>query len=387
MASVKKRSTTDGTYRYDVRYRTPDGSVRTKTFRRRRDADRYATLTEADKATGSYIDARLGETTFDAVAAEWLGTVSHLKPTTIAGYESILKHRLLPVFGGVPVAGIDTTAVKRFASRTLADGASYQTAKNALNVLRSVLRSAVESRYLGSNPADGVRLDRAKARRARADRAHARVYLTAEQVHDLADAMPAHYGLLVRFAAYSGLRAGELAGLQIRDLDMLRRRVRVERAVAEVHGALLVGDPKNGEPRTVSLPAALIDDVAAYLAATGLSGTDWLWSAEGGTRFRQSNFYRRTFRPVADAAEMPEGLRFHDLRHTCAALLIAQGAHPKAICDHLGHSSIQITMDTYGHLYDDVTEALAQCLDGVYRDAANPANRAVASLARAMDAR
>ena len=78
---------------------------------------------------------------------------------------------------------------------------------------------------------------------------------------------------------------------------------------------------------------------------------------------RHSNFWRRVWVPAVRSADVPEGLRIHDLRHTCAALLIAEGAHPKVIQEHLGHSSITVTMDTYGHLFPSQMEELAIRLD------------------------
>jgi Phage integrase family len=98
-----------------------------------------------------------------------------------------------------------------------------------------------------------------------------------------------------------------------------------------------------------------------------------VFSAPDGGPLRHRNFYRRRFPPAVAEAGLPEGTRFHDLRHTCAALLIAQGAHPLAVMQRLGHSSITVTMNTYGHLFPELDEALTQGLDAAYR-AARDAN-------------
>ncbi len=110
-----------------------------------------------------------------------------------------------------------------------------------------------------------------------------------------------------------------------------------------------------------------MNELRSYLAATGLRGHDFLFPAERGGHMRQSNFYRRTFKPAVESTDgIPDAMRFHDLRHTCAAILIDQGAHPKAIQERLGHSSIEVTMDTYGHLYESAEDALADALDAVH---------------------
>lgn len=90
-----------------------------------------------------------------------------------------------------------------------------------------------------------------------------------------------------------------------------------------------------------------------------------VFTTQEGSPLRNSNFRRRVWQPALTDAGLPHGLRIHDLRHTCASLLIAQGAHPKAVQVHLGHSSISVTMDRYGHLFPSDMEALAAALDGV----------------------
>ena len=98
--------------------------------------------------------------------------------------------------------------------------------------------------------------------------------------------------------------------------------------------------------------------------AERLSDPDvFLFTATQGGPLRHNNFYQRRFCPALRRAGLPATARFHDLRHTCGALLIAQGAHPKATQARLGHSSIQVTMDRYGHLFPDALDHLADWLD------------------------
>jgi integrase len=91
--------------------------------------------------------------------------------------------------------------------------------------------------------------------------------------------------------------------------------------------------------------------------------------AEGGP-IRQRNFYRRHFKPAVLRVGLPDRLHFHRLRHTCAAFLIANGRHMEEVKDHLGHSSIRVTSDRYGHLFPNARQALAQSLDETFRRAA-----------------
>jgi Phage integrase family len=97
-----------------------------------------------------------------------------------------------------------------------------------------------------------------------------------------------------------------------------------------------------------------------YLADRPWEPDALVFGAPEGGPLRHRNFYRRRFRPAVADAGLPERTRFHDLRHTCAALLIAQGAHPLAVMQRLGHSSITVTMNTYGHLFPELDEALTE---------------------------
>ena len=138
--------------------------------------------------------------------------------------------------------------------------------------------------------------------------------------------------------------------------------------------------------RTVALPKFLRELLAEHLAActSGGTGPDALiFPGPQGGPMRHKLFYRRHFQPAVRAALPAEkhGLRFHDLRHTCASLLIAAGAHPKAIQVRLGHSDIRITMNRYGHLFPTEDIALADALDAVYTARPEPGN--VAELRRA----
>jgi integrase len=146
---------------------------------------------------------------------------------------------------------------------------------------------------------------------------------------------------------------------------------------------LIFGPTKNHTTRTVSLPKFLREMLNEHLSShlPGGDGPDALvFPGPLGGPLRHNNFYRRHFKKAVKAALPADkhGLRFHDLRHTCASLLIAAGAHPKAIQERLGHSSIQITMDRYGHLLPSVDAALVEMLDATHAAASEPASNVVA---------
>ncbi|MCH7670112.1 MAG: site-specific integrase [Acidobacteria bacterium] len=158
----------------------------------------------------------------------------------------------------------------------------------------------------------------------------------------LAEAIDERYRAMVLTAAYTGLRFGELAALRTERFDALRRTLRVEESLAEMEGQFLIKPPKlDASRRTVSVPSFVAEEMARHLAAHA-DETDLIFGAPAGGPIRRTNFRRRIWLPAVRAS-VGDPCTFHDLRHTHAALFIAQGKHPKVIQERLGHASIKTT--------------------------------------------
>jgi integrase len=184
--------------------------------------------------------------------------------------------------------------------------------------------------------------------------------LTGAEVESLASELDEHapYGLLVRFAAYTGLRAGELAGLRVRDVNMLRGHIEVRQTLLRTKGGWTFGTPKSKRSsRDVPiLRSSLLEALGGYLDAHPRRHDPDapLWPGRRvGTHaldfdrpFDHQSFYRWYFRRYA-----PTGVRFHDLRHTAASLWLAAGLPPYKVSRWLGHASLTTTDTVYGHLY------------------------------------
>jgi integrase len=173
---------------------------------------------------------------------------------------------------------------------------------------------------------------------------------------------------LILLLAFSGARIGEAAALRVRNLDLLRGRVRIVEASKEVDGKIIVGETKTRQNRTVTLPRFLREGLALHLASFGSpdDADSLVFSGANGGAIRQHAFRSRVFVPAAKRAGL-HPLRVHDLRHTAVALAIEAGWHPRKIQEMLGHSSIQVTMDRYGHLFDTLHQDGADRLDELYR--------------------
>jgi integrase len=341
-----------------------------KTFDRKRDADAWLVAQLSSVSTGMHIAPSEGERRLRDVYDVWRETRwPGLEPKTTARYGQVWRTYLDPEFGGRKLNAISRELVRRYFAKLSHDGKAPGTIRKVHAVLSAILSEAVELGYLKVNPAAGVKgLPRAPHREM--------LFLTAEEVRALAEGITPYYRVLIYMAAYTGLRSSELAGLRWRNVDLLHGTLTVEEALKEIGARLVVGPPKNHERRTITLPKFLCE----MLEERCVGAPDALvFPGPQGGPMRHSLFYRRHFRPavtgytdrkgVKHPGFVPTakaGLRFHDLRHTCASLLIAQGAHPKLIQARLGHSSITITLDRYGHLFPSVEAALAEKLDAAF---------------------
>jgi len=188
-------------------------------------------------------------------------------------------------------------------------------------------------------------------------------FITADEVDQLAGAVPERYEALILVLAYGGIRWAEAVGLKIGRVNLLRRRIEISETLSEVNGKLYAVPPKIWESRTIAIPPFVADALGAHIGRFTDGDPDGLvFTTDSGTPLRSANFRRNIWLPaIADIGQ--DGLRPHDLRHTCASLLIAADAHPRHIKEHLGHSSIRVTMDVYGHLYEDSRDEIAERLD------------------------
>lgn len=150
VASIVRRETTRGA-RYDVRYRLPTGEVRTKTHRTRKEADRFAAITEADRHRGGLVDPRAGRTTLAEYAAAWIEGKPELRPRTVDMYEGVLRLHILPDLGTVPLGRLDVRSVRSWRARKLRTTSAGTVAKS-YRVLRAILNTAVADGLMVSNP-------------------------------------------------------------------------------------------------------------------------------------------------------------------------------------------------------------------------------------------
>jgi integrase len=174
--------------------------------------------------------------------------------------------------------------------------------------------------------------------------------------------MESPYDLLVLILSYSRIRFGEAAALRRSHCDLQGSRLHIGESLAEVAGQLHFGTTKTHRQRVVALPASIREKLRHHLEETAIASDGLVFTSPKGRALRYSNFRRRQWTPAIEKAGL-SGLEIHELRHTAASLMINHGGDPKLIQTQLGHSSISITYDIYGHLFPDRLDELAARLD------------------------
>lgn len=258
------------------------------------------------------------------------------KPSVLRSYETSMRLRVLVEFGGARLSDITHVTVQDLADRMLADGLNASTIRNTLMPLRAIFRRALARGDVSVNPIAGVELPSVRGKRDRI----ASPIETAALLAALSEEDQAVWAT----AFYAGLRLGELWALRDADVDLEVGVIRVERSWDRREGVI---EPKSrAGRRAVPIVAALRSHLAARKLRRGKGSA--LFFGEGSRPFNRDQLVVRAVKAWTKAELAPTGL--HEGRHTFASILIAAGVNAKALSTYLGHSSIQITLDRYGHL-------------------------------------
>ena len=306
-------------------------------------------LTESDKTE-----------TFTEYSQRWLKShvALHLKPSTQDSYRSLLDSRLIPRFGKLPLRDVTRNKVKSYLAEMVESGkVRKNTIRNVIACLRAIMQHAVEDGIVEVNPATGLgRFNKPQLEGRKAE------FLTQEEaqrfLNTAKEFCPDKHPLFLA-ALRAGLREGELLALQWEDIQLGEssedhgRYILVRRNYS--HGQFTT--PKSHKARKVDLNLELRsvllawrDELMLRAFETGKRGVPkFVFPSETGGPLDGSNVYHRYFRPCLEAAGL-RPITFHAMRHSFASHLIQNGASLLYVKDQLGHSSIQVTADIYGHL-------------------------------------
>jgi integrase len=356
-----KRCNCSGGYRAEV-YSPRDKKKIRKTFTHRADAQSWA----AEVKRGVDLGTLRAPTkrTLDEAAVAWLAGAdegmirnrsgNRYKPATLRGYRQALEDHVLPLLGGRKMNAVTTADLQALVDRWSAELQSPSTIRNSIKPLQAIYRRARAREGLAVNPTRDLELPAPSPKEVE--------IVAPEVAAQLLDVLPVEDRALWATALYAGLRYGELRALRWSAVDLAGGAIRVTESWDPKEGAI-APKTKNSQ-RTTPLPGLLRDYLMEHRIGAGEPPVDALvFGGKSGKPFQAAAVYRRADR--AWKAQALGRLRLHQARHTYASFMIAAGVNAKALSSFMGHSSIKVTFDLYGHLMPG-TEAEAAALLNSY---------------------
>ena len=288
-----------------------------------------------------------------------------IRVSTFERYKGIADLHISPALGRLRLKALTPPHIQGFYRGRLDSGLSPATVQKIHVVLHKALSQAVKWSLIPRNVTEAATAPRPSPKEMRP--------LSAEEVRKfLGDASGDHLEALWVLAVHTGMRQGELLALKWKDVDLEAGKVSVRRTLTRESGHYTLGEPKTKKSRrTVKLTGAATDALKDHLSRQ-MDEIDRLgdlyrdqglvFTSNSGAPLNPSNIRNRNLRRLTSKAGVPE-IRFHDLRHTCATLLLSKNVHPKIVQEMLGHATVAITLDTYSHVLPGMGDHAAAAME------------------------
>jgi integrase len=352
--------------RYTIQ--TPSGRKRKVLYARSYEEARRK-LAEAlgDRNRGLTYDA--GGLTVEEYLERWLedSVRGSVKITTHQSYGSLVRLHVCPGLGRTKLDNLTPAHIQRLYRAKLDEGLSPKTVNYLHTTFHRALKQAMRWGLVPRNVAAAVDPPKVRTPEMKPlSPIQARALLEAARGNRLE--------ALYVLAVTTGMRQGELLGLKWEDVDLEAGTVQVRRTLTLVKGGPRLTEPKTrGSRRSIRLTASAVDALGRHRERQEAerATSNGFWVGQGlvfctrrGTPIRRDNLHDKSWKPLLRHAGLPD-TRFHDLRHTCATLLLTKAVHPKIVQELLGHASIAITLDTYSHVIPGMQEAAADAMEDV----------------------
>lgn len=358
---MKRRGKDEGSIYFDqgrgywtAQVTLPDGSRKYKRSKEKQVVTTW--LFEQRKTISSYKGLPDDKITLNDFATRFIEDVAQhtMKEKTVASYQDYLRLHILPDLGKYKLSSITSRQIQNLYSRKLSSGLSKKTVHHIHTYLRRVLNEAVKWELIHRNPCDGVTPPRVEKKPPQV--------WTIDQAQTFLSAVKGHrWEGIYLIALTTGARRGEILGLEWDNLNWSKHTIAIQKTINEIKGRAVVTDPKTKQSRRmISLPNVVIDLLKQNPKLTG-----WIFPSETGTPITPRNLLRHYY-SVLDGLDIPH-IRFHDMRHTAATLLLQKDVHPKLVQELLGHATISQTLDTYSHVIQGVSNQTADEMDIMFK--------------------
>jgi integrase len=288
---------------------------------------------------------------------------------TYAKYAQDVNHHIIPAVGKLQLTRLTPDHVQKMLNQLADNGLSYNSIRNVRAALRCALNQALRYGYVMRNVATLVDIPGEVTFKAQP--------LTTVQAQQLLDTVQGdRLEALYRIALGLGPRKGEILGLRWEDVDLVGATICISGSLQRQNGRLERSVTKTeASVRTIALPLRLVTVLkqhrerqeAERKAAAHWTESAMVFTSRIGTPLAPESLTEH-FKALLSKAGLPKTVRFHDLRHTCATLMIKQSIHPRVVMEILGHSQISTTMNTYGHVLPEVQREAVNVLDGLFTE-------------------
>jgi integrase len=366
--SITKRK--DGRWMARYTVHTAAGPKRRHIYGRTRQ-EVAAKLAKAMSDRDGGIELDPSRVTLNEYLQRWLkdSVKGSVRPITFESYERLVRVHVVPALGRIKLKALSPAHLQGFYRDRLDAGLSPCTVQRLHAVIHRALKQALRWGLVARNVSEVADPPKAQRKEIRT--------LTPEQVRTLLKtAQGDRFEALYVLAITTGLRQGELFGLSWEDVDLAAGRLSVRQTLTTPKGGRRLGPPKRSKSRrSVKLTAGAVKALTAHRGrqleereklAELWKDQGFVFTTQVGTPLNRHNFFRRCFKPMLEKAGLPHTVRFHDLRHTCATILLSKNVNPKIVQELLGHANISQTMDTYSHVLPDMQERAASAMDDIF---------------------
>lgn len=318
--------------------------------------DVKAKLKAALKNTDEGITSQTRTMTVGTYMDQWLESVRDtIRAGSFKPYEAITRLHIKPELGKLKLDKLNALQLQTLYRRKLDQGLSPRRVQYIHVTIKKALKDAVKLQLLSKNAADAVKPPRLIKREI--------VPLIQNQMRTLLDTVRGDkLEALYVLACTTGMRQGELIGLQWRDVDLEVGTLRVNRSVYDD----AISPPKtDASRRTIRLSKLAIAALKAHRINVARDGriSEWVFSTSVGTPLSCHNLHNRSWKPLLQKAGLPHSTRFHDLRHSCISLLLSKGVPIKVVSEMAGHSDVSTTLSVYGHVLPDMQNLASDGMD------------------------